>query len=462
MSTIPRRDVLAGAAAFASFATVAFLPGTAAASTRRRPGATAAPSLDLGDRAVVGKVNARRALRDLHYLSNVIGARISGTPSEHRAAQFIAHEMRRLQYEVTLQPFAVDDKFMGSLKVGRDAWHTGSSPNGALNVTVAGPLVEGKQGGAADYPENVTGKLVLIDRGIAGGPDPDSSVRVALAVSRGARGVLLVGVQTAPPFKAGAFSPRFPTTYPVPILGLGQAHGEWLRARLARGSVDVEATTVHHAGLTSYNVFAERRPSIPHPDNKVVMVSAHYDSVPGSPGANDDGSGTVLTMELARVLRRLPVQQGLRFAWWGSEEYGLIGSRFYVNGLSNAETGRITGLFQNDMVATSHPPANTYWLLSVDGVHNATTAAVAAAAERLGYVDQTDGPVVRGSSDHVPFHERGVAAANFSWRGEGGPANLEPVYHTPEDTVAGNVSKERLQVSLELIGAATYDLARRR
>jgi aminopeptidase YwaD len=146
----------------------------------------------------------------------------------------------------------------------------------------------------------------------------------------------------------------------------------------------------------------------------------------------------------------------------GSEEYGLIGSRHYVSRLSDAEAGRIAGCFQNDMVATSYSPATRYWLLSVDGGDNTTTAQVAAAAGRLGYADQISKPTARGSSDHVPFFERGIASANFSWRGEGAPAELEPVYHTPEDTIRGNVSLERLQVSLELIGAAAYEVARRR
>ncbi|MFE2751318.1 M28 family peptidase, partial [Actinosynnema sp. NPDC059335] len=78
------------------------------------------------------------------------------------------------------------------------------------------------------------------------------------------------------------------------------------------------------------------------------------------------------------------------------------------------------------------------------------------------YGSQVHGPVPRGSSDHVPFHERGIAAANFSWRGEGGPHELEPLYHTPEDTIAQNVSPDRLQISLELIGSAAYRLARTR
>jgi Zn-dependent M28 family amino/carboxypeptidase len=189
------------------------------------------------------------------------------------------------------------------------------------------------------------------------------------------------------------------------------------------------------------------------------MVSAHYDTVIGAPGANDDGSGTALCLELARVLRRLPTDASLRFALWGSEEQGLLGSRYYVQQLPQAERDRILAVFQNDMVATSWDPATRYWLLSYTGLPNRATDEVAAAAVRLGYQPQISPVTQRGSSDHQPFQEVGIAAANFSWRGEESPALLEPPYHSPEDTIAKNISLERLQVSLELIGSAAYATA---
>ena len=147
-----------------------------------------------------------------------------------------------------------------------------------------------------------------------------------------------------------------------------------------------------------------------------------------------------------------------RFCLWGSEEQGLIGSRYYVAQLPQPERDRIVAVFQNDMVATSWDPAVTYWLLSFTGLANAATDSVRAAAGRLGY--DVTGPVERGASDHQSFQEVGIAAANFSWRGEAGPALLEPPYHPPEDTIAKNISLERLQVSMELIGCAAYTVAR--
>ncbi|MEU4807274.1 M28 family peptidase [Actinosynnema sp. NPDC023587] len=441
-----RRTVLAGAAAAAGAVTLGFTP----AATAQRPGASRGPELAPGDYPVVGRVRARRGMEHLRVLSERIGQRIGGTESEHRARDYLAGVLRDLRYRVELQPFTVPDKYLSTLTLpDKTRWNAGSSRFGALGVTASGPLVDADTGAA--LPADLTGRVVLLVN------VPSTSTAVYDAVARGAVAVLIGRVATPPAGKSGAFSPTLTSNVAVPVLGIAQVHVERLRAAKPAA---LTVSTTHHASLTSYNVIADRPATFG--GKGVVMVTAHYDSVPGSPGANDDGSGTVLTLELARVLRYLPTHQALRFALWGSEEQGLLGSRHYVSQLTDADAARISGVFQNDMVATSHGPATAYWLLSVDGGDNNTTREVGAAAERLGYDPRVHGPVARGSSDHVPFHERKIASANFSWRGEGGPHELEPLYHTPEDTIAANVSGERLQVSMELIGAAAYRLARAR
>ncbi|GAA3938007.1 M28 family metallopeptidase [Actinomadura viridis] len=453
MSEVKRRDLLAGAAAFAGFATVGLLPGTAAAATRQRPGAALPPSLSTADKAVVARVDARRALRHLKVLSDEIGWRIAGTESEHRAARYIAGQLRDLGYKVELQPFPVADKYLAGIRAkGEEPWQCSASPQAAV-AAAEGEVVD--LGPATAVTGDVGGKLVLFSR--VAGKETDQAKAAAAA---GAKAVLIANVRSTafPERKAASFTPVLGETVAIPVLGLAEYHGERIRA----GARELSFKVTHHTGLTSYNVLAERKATLPNPQGKAVIISAHYDSVPGSPGANDDGSGTVLCLELARVLKRLPTQQAIRICLWGSEEYGLIGARHYVGQLDEAGVQRISGCFQNDMVATSHPPAGTYWLLSVDGADNTTTAAVGAAAERLGYVGQTKGPVARGSSDHEAFYERGIAAGNFSWRGGEAPSQLEPIYHTPEDTIAKNISLQRLQVSLELIGCAAYDVARRK
>ena len=240
---------------------------------------------------------------------------------------------------------------------------------------------------------------------------------------------------------------------------MAQVQKRLLREDLSVRPLRLTIGTTSHRGLTSNNVLADI-PGRAGSTGPLVYISGHYDSVIGAPGANDDGSGTVLTLELARVLHRMPrTDATIRLALWGSEEQGLIGSRHHVAQLPQAERGRIRGVFQNDMVGTSWSPATRYWQLSFSGTGNPTTDQVTAAAQRLGYDPQLSPVTQRGASDHQSFQEVGIASANFSWRGEETPALLEPPYHSPEDTIEKNISMDRLTVSMELIGCAAYALA---
>lgn len=432
------------------------LPAPAWAVTEQRPGAARPPALTPGDQVVAAQVSAEQALEHLKVLTVDIGPRIGGTDSERAAANYIAGVLDKLGYQTSLQPFAVADKFLAQISSPAGlpddlCWQMGAAPQAALDTSVTGDVVDVGAGAPEDYPADVTGKVVLIDYVAS-----RRQQLVETAVARGAAAVIFLAADAAPPRVAGAFTPSLSASSPapIPVVGASQAQKHRLRDLLQQSRLTLTVSTEAHRGLTSHNVIAEWQKRPLPADAPVVMVSAHYDSVIGAPGANDDGSGTVLCLELARVLRGLPTDARLRIALWGSEEQGLLGARHYVRELPQAERDRILAVYQNDMVATSWDPATRYWLLSFTGQPNRATDEVAAAAIRLGY-DPIVSPVTqRGSSDHQAFQEVGIASANFSWRGEESPAQLEPLYHTPEDTIAKNISLERLQVSLELIGCA--------
>lgn len=82
---------------------------------------------------------------------------------------------------------------------------------------------------------------------------------------------------------------------------------------------------------------------------KVVIIDAHYDTVSNAPGADDNGSGVVGVMEIARLLSRYPSEKTLRFIGFDFEESGLIGStRYATNGLGAGET--VEGVFNFEMI----------------------------------------------------------------------------------------------------------------
>ncbi|MGK7943733.1 MAG: M28 family peptidase [Microcystaceae cyanobacterium] len=64
-----------------------------------------------------------------------------------------------------------------------------------------------------------------------------------------------------------------------------------------------------------------------------ILIGAHYDTVPNSPGADDNGTGLAVLLELARFFQEYPCHFPLQFVAFDLEEYGLWGSKAYVNSL---------------------------------------------------------------------------------------------------------------------------------
>ena len=427
-----------------------------------RPGAVRAPALTAWDRQVVTQLRPENAIEHLTHLTQSIGQRYSGTPQERAAADYLAGVLDGYGYDVELQTFDVPDRRVGELAgdpLDPDlSWGVGSATRGQQGVTVTGRVVLAPSESPADLPADLTGSVLL--RGVRGNEN-----LTALAVEAQRRGaVAMIGTRpdSVAPRQTSASAPSLSADVPMPVVGVGQVQKEALLRALNAGPLTLSVTTTLYAAPTSQNVLATRpgRKAGPPGSRQRVMLCAHYDSVIGARGANDDGSGTVLCLELARTLRNLPTEAEVSFALWGSEEVGLVGSRLYARGLAEQERTRLRGVFNNDMVGTSWDPAETYWVLDYLGLPNVVNAEVLAAGERLGYRTVMSDVTQRGASDHQSFSEVGVPSGNFSWRGVETPALLEPEYHSADDTIARNISVERLTISMELQGCAAYALAR--
>ena len=85
-------------------------------------------------------------------------------------------------------------------------------------------------------------------------------------------------------------------------------------------------------------------------------------SVPEGPGINDNGSGSSGLLTVAEELAKADLPNKLRFAWWGAEEAGLVGSTFYVTSLSAADRAKIEMYLNFDMIASPN-----YGLFIYDG-----------------------------------------------------------------------------------------------
>ena len=84
----------------------------------------------------------------------------------------------------------------------------------------------------------------------------------------------------------------------------------------------------------------------------IYVVSSHFDSVRGGPGADDNTSGTCALLEAARVLARTPLPATVVFASFTGEEAGLLGSREFVR-LAKERSWQVAGALNNDMIGWS-------------------------------------------------------------------------------------------------------------
>jgi Iap family predicted aminopeptidase len=119
---------------------------------------------------------------------------------------------------------------------------------------------------------------------------------------------------------------------PLPLAQLGMEDAKLIERLLAQGAVTVEFQYENRTGgaTVDHNVVAEIR-GRERPEEWVI-VGAHLDSWDYGTGAQDNGSGCAMVLEAARAIAALgtPPRRSIRFALWGGEEQGLLGSAAYV------------------------------------------------------------------------------------------------------------------------------------
>lgn len=450
-------------------ATVLLTTGLLAGCSSSRPGPPAAAP-DLG-RDLAGKVTADRMFAHLRALQDIAnthrGNRADGTPGYDASVDYVAKTLRDRGFDVSTPQF--------------DRLYTVSP--GKPTVTVAGRgypvdqaslLVQTPPGGltgpqvrptqpsgctAGDYPAVVAkGAIAVVDDARCSVVDKQNS-----AVAKGAAALIVLSApagQGAPPtlFTAGYFKQL---SVPVAVAGPDAA------AALARAAAPVRLVLdAQNVNATSRNVLAQTRTGSPH---EVVMVGAHLDSPRGGPGINDDGSAVAAVLETALQLGPLaPVNNAVRFVFWGADEDGHGGAMDYVFGLNPDQLNDIAMYLDFTMLGSpnagfftddgdqSGPPG--------PGVTFADVPEGSAGIERTlaGYLNlagrrPADMPLTT-RSDYHPFMVAGVPIGGMTagagqtkttvqarlWGGQAG-APFDPNYQGPRDT-ADNINREALGV----------------
>lgn len=163
--------------------------------------------------------------------------------------------------------------------------------------------------------------------------------------------------------------------------------------------------------------------------DKYIIVGAHYDSVFGSPGANDNGSGVAIALFVGRALMQLEDRKShFLIVFFDHEEDGSPGSKAFVRKLLKDETN-VTSMHNVDMAGWDGDKDRT---IEAD-IPTDTLADIYREAASAQNVEITR--VTYNSSDHLPFREVGIDAVCVSE--EYGSGDSTPHYHKPSDTIEG-------------------------
>ncbi len=401
------------------------------------------------------------------------GIRTSGTGGYDASAQYVADRMEAAGYDVSVQSFlfqtfiSLTPALLEQVSPGpagpvvNNIMSYSGSGDVTAPVSTVSPITGCNAGDFGGFPP---GNIALISRGTC-----TFALKATNASAAGASGVVIYN--NIPGTLNGTLGNGF--TLDIGVTAVTQSVGQQLAA--TPGLVMRLKTDTFRGIATTTNVIAETRSGDP---NNVVMAGAHLDSVNAGPGIQDNGSGSAAILEVAEQMAKVKPKNKVRFAWWGAEESGLVGSTFYVDNLSQAERDKIALYLNFDMIGS---PNFVYFIYDgddSDGVGAGPGPAGSAQIEQLFeqfYAARGlpfKGTDFSGRSDYRRFIEFGIPAGGLftgaegtktaaeaaTWGGTAGQ-QYDPCYHLACDTFA-NVSLTALDVNSDAVAASvlTYGM----
>ena len=242
---------------------------------------------------------------------------------------------------------------------------------------------------------------------------------------------------------------------------------DWLKNKyLSYGftASQIQEDSFSYSGFTCKNLVVTKIGTV-YP-NIFVIVCGHYDTINGT-GTNDNGSGTAILLETARLLQNIPTEYSIRFINFAGEEDGLRGSQHYVTNVVNATNPKmnIKVVFNIDEVGGVAGQTNNTITCDVDqGSPLSNNAASAVITNELATCVDLYSPLntfinFADATDYIPFENNNEIITGFY------ETNISPYPHTSQDNFANldpiyvyNVCKATIGATMHFAVASTTTL----
>jgi len=205
---------------------------------------------------------------------------------------------------------------------------------------------------------------------------------------------------------------------------------------------------------TASNIVIEKRGE---DTTQWLIIGAHYDSVTDSYGANDNGSGVVATMQIARLIADIPTALSVRIINFDAEEIGLLGSTHYVSN-TLAKSDRVSLMFNVDQLGGTKFADNSKIVCERDEGNDVSqndlpsllkTDTLAALIAQYTDLEPVIGPAF--STDYMPFEDSGYVITGLYQE-----SNYSSFVHSTADRVFNMDTDATEQVIKGAVAASLY------
>jgi aminopeptidase YwaD len=229
--------------------------------------------------------------------------------------------------------------------------------------------------------------------------------------------------------------------------------GDYIYNEFEEMGLDVRYHEWSYGGYSDRNIEGTLE-GISETSDEIYIICAHYDSVPGSPGADDDGSGTVAVIAAAKIMSQYQFNHTIKFVAFSGEEEGLLGSHEYAReAASNGDN--IIAALNADMIgfAITEDDGKNIKIYENDASEWITDFSIQVSEDYNEYIDLTLIPSGYSSgSDHRSFWEYGYDSIFYH------EYNFNDYYHSPQDIIE-NMNITYSTKSSKLIIATLGELA---